>query len=114
MTFNLEIWKERAAERLHKLGGRPERRRAQDAPYLLYGALCGLSLWPLVEAAQAGQTLPAIMALGSVAAGVGGNLIAEQVQRWKDGADKVSVSEWVAERAPGDPDLRDALDAIMA
>jgi hypothetical protein len=114
MTFNLETWKEKAGGRLHEMGAWLEGRKAQDAPYLLYGALCGASLWPLVQAAQAGQLLPAVMALGSVAAGVGGNLLAEQVQRWKDDADEAALAGWVAEHAPADPDLREALDAVLA
>lgn len=51
MTFTLETWKEKTAERLHNTGDWLDRRRSQDAPYLLYGALCGMSLWPLVAAA---------------------------------------------------------------
>ncbi|HUX78101.1 MAG TPA: hypothetical protein VMY40_15820 [Anaerolineae bacterium] len=113
MAFTIEIWKERTSEQLQEIGGWVERRKSQDVPHLLYGALCGLSLWPLVEAAQAGQWLPVMMALGSVAAGVGGNLIAEQVQRWKDRADEAQVTEWVVEHAPADPDLREALDTIL-
>jgi hypothetical protein len=113
MTFNLDIWKEKAGEQLRTLGDWLRRRGARDAPCLLYGTLCGLSLWPLVEAAQAGQTLPVMMGLGSVAAGVGGNLIAEQVQRWKGRADKAQVAQWVVENAPTNPDLREALDDIL-
>jgi len=113
MDFTLDIWKEQAAAQLARIGDWLERRKTQDAPYLVYGALCGLSLWPLVEAARAGQVLPVMMALGSVAAGVGGNLIAEQVQRWKEQADEAQVAGWVAERAPADPGLREALDGIL-
>jgi len=113
MDLTLDIWKEQAAGQLRRIGDWLEQRKAQDAPYLVYGALCGLSLWPLVEAARAGQVLPVMMALGSVAAGVGGNLIAEQVQRWKDQADEAQVAGWVAERAPADPGLREALDGIL-
>ncbi len=113
MTFTLEIWKEKTADQLRRVGGWVERWKRQEAPYLLYGALCGLSLWPLVEAAQGGQLLPAMMALGSVAGGVGGNLLAEQVQRWKDRADEGQVARWVAEQAPANPDLREALDGVL-
>jgi len=113
MDLTLDIWKEQAAGQLRRIGGWLEQRKTQDAPYLVYGALCGLSLWPLVEAARAGQMLPVMMALGSVAAGVGGNLIAEQVQRWKEQADEAQVAGWVAERAPADPGLREALDGIL-
>ena len=44
------------------------------------------ALWPLVQAAQSTGMLPVALALGNVAAGVGGNLIAEQIQRWHDQA----------------------------
>jgi len=113
IDFTLNVWKDKAASRLRGIEDFLERSKTQDAPYLVYGALCGLSLWPLVEAARAGQVLPVMMALGSVAAGVGGNLIAEQVQRWKDQADEARVAGWVAERAPADPGLREALDGIL-
>ena len=116
MDFTLATWKQAAADKLQAIGGWLDRRRRQDAPYLLYGTLCGLSLWPLIEAAQAGQFLPVMMALGSVAGGVGGNLLAEQVQRWKDHAgelDEAEVADWAAEQAAADPELRQALDAIL-
>ncbi len=113
MGFELANWKEKTVEGWQKASGRLAQWKTQDAPYLLYGTLCGLSLWPLVEAYQSGQTLPAMMALGSVAAGVGGNLLAEQVQRWKDGADSKQVTKWVVEQVPDNPELRDALDAIL-
>ena len=119
MSFDLASWKEGAADKLQGMGAWLAKRRVQDAPHALYGALCGLSLWPLVEAAQAGQFLPVMVALGSVAGGVGGNLLAEQVQRWKDraeeagGLDEEEVAAWAAERAAEDADLRQALDAIL-
>ena len=69
-------------------------------------------------AAQSGQWLPVVVALGSVAGSVGGNLLAEQVQRWKDQADaapadETQVAEWVVEHALADADLREALDSIL-
>lgn len=42
-----------------------------------------------------------------------GNLLAEQVQRWKDQADEEEVAEWVGKNVPGNPELRDALDGIL-
>ncbi len=113
MPFTLQIWKEKTAGRLREAGDWLERGKTRDAPYLLYGALCGMSLWPVLEAAQAGELLPAIMTLGGIVGGVGGNLLAEQIQRWIDRVDEAEVAEWVAEHAPDDPDLRDALDAIL-
>ncbi len=114
MAFDLSTWQKSAAEKLHGIGGWLDRRRMQEAPYLLYGTLCGLTLWPLVEAARSGQLLPAMMTLGAVAGGMGGELLAEQVQRWKDGADEAQVAQWTAETAPQNADLHTALDAILA
>jgi formylglycine-generating enzyme required for sulfatase activity len=117
MGFTLETWKQAAADKLRGIGGWLDRWRAREAPFLVYGTLCGLSLWPLLEAAQAGQFLPAVMALGSIAGGVGGNLLAEQVQRWRDRAgqvDEAQVADWAAQQAAANPDLRQALDAILA
>lgn len=75
MTFTLDTWQQQAADKFHQISRWLKRRTTQDAPYLVYGTLCGLSLWPLVEAAQAGQLLPVMLALGNVAAGLGGNLL---------------------------------------
>ncbi len=50
---------------------------------------------------------------GSIAGGVGGSLIANRLEKWKERVDEAEVHEWVAENAPNNPDLRDALDAIM-
>ncbi|MCP4687702.1 MAG: hypothetical protein GY859_06610, partial [Desulfobacterales bacterium] len=111
--FTPEIWKKRVSERLGHFSDWLKNRAEREAPHLVYGGLCGMTLWPLVEAAQGGSFLPAMLALGGIAGGVGGNLIASQLDKWKDRADEGEVHEWAAERAPNNPDLRDALDAIM-
>jgi hypothetical protein len=113
MSFTLQTWQNQANTQFGKIGAWVERAKREAAPYLLYGGLCGLSLWPLVEAAQKGETLSVMMALGSVAAGVGGNLIANQVQGWKDNADRRAVEQWVIEQAPANKDVRSALDQIL-
>ncbi len=114
--FDLDAWKKSASDKLRQVGRWIERFRNEDAPHLVYGTVCSLSLWPLVEAAQKGQLLPVFMALGGVAGGVGGNLIAEQIQRWKDRADEINeneVAQWVNEQAANSKELCEALDAIL-
>lgn len=113
MTFTLQTWKDQTGEQLRNFGGWLEHLRQAYAPYLLYGTLCGMTLWPLLEVARKGQALDVMLALGGVAAGVGGNLLAEQVQRWKDGADEDTVRQWVVEQALANPELRATLDAIL-
>src|SRR5712691_6695591 len=82
MPFTLETWKAQVYERLWDWRLRLEQAR----PASVYSTLSAMALWPLVQAAQSEGMLPMAMALGNVAAGVGGNLIAEQVQRWRDHA----------------------------
>ncbi len=113
MTFTPEIWKKQVSERLSRFGDWLKKRGGRKAPHLVYGGLCGMTLWPLVEAAQSGLLMPAVLALGSIAGGLGSNLIAARLEKWKERADEAGVHEWVAENAPNNPDLRDALDAIL-
>jgi formylglycine-generating enzyme required for sulfatase activity len=114
MSFSLETWKEQTRAGLRNLGGWLARRRARDAPYLLYGALCGAALAPLATAAAGGELLPVMTALAGVAGGVGGNLIAEQVARAKEHADQRALARWAAQNAPNNPELRAALDAVLS
>ncbi|MCP4417177.1 MAG: SUMF1/EgtB/PvdO family nonheme iron enzyme [Chloroflexi bacterium] len=91
MNFTIISWKTKAKEKYSELALWLNK-QAQTAGFIAYGALAGLTLWPLVEyvsaAGQSGQSLPlaAIMALGSVTGGVGGNLLASQIQNWYEAA----------------------------
>lgn len=114
MTFDLESLKNAAADRLRGIGDRLKR-RSDDAPLLTYGALCGMSLVPLVEAAGAGQLAPVFMALGNIVGGVGANLVANQIQQWADpcgNVDEAQVARWVAEHS-SNTQVIEALDAIL-
>ena len=97
MTYTLEEWKTSLSNRLQQSKDWLAKVKAEGTPYLLYGSLCGMSLWPLVARAQeTGQLLPVALTLGSVVGGVGANLVAEQIQRWidaKDGATEEDVIE---------------------
>jgi formylglycine-generating enzyme required for sulfatase activity len=115
MAFDLSVWKERAAIQLRGIGDLLTR-TASRAPYAVYASLCTLTLWPLVEASRQGELLPAMLALGGVAASVGGNLIANQIQAWKDKADdeaQAAMTTWVSNEASNDEAVRSALDDIL-
>ena len=51
MGITPESWQEAAGRKLRELADWLNRRRREDAPYVVYGTLAGLTLWPLVEAA---------------------------------------------------------------
>src|SRR5215471_4613675 len=80
MPFLPETWKAKVTERLWEWRLRVEQAR----PAAVYSALSAAALWPLVQAAQSTGMLPVALALGNVSAGVGSNLLAEQIQRWHD------------------------------
>ncbi len=117
MTFSVETLKQQVADKLAEIKQWLDRRRKQDLPYLVYGTVAGLTLWPIVEAAvQSGQFWPAVGAMYAVAGGVGGNLIAEQLQRWKDRAQpptETEVADWVSTQVQSQPELRQAIDALL-
>lgn len=114
--MNIDIWREKAAIKLKDIGIWLNYHYQRDVPYLTYGTLAGLTIWPLVEAAvTTGQAAPVIGAIYSVAGGVGGNLVANQIESWKDRAEsptEAEVIEAITQQVTND-DLRDSLDIII-
>ncbi|MCP4424425.1 MAG: NACHT domain-containing protein, partial [Chloroflexi bacterium] len=114
MELTSKTWQEKSKDKLHQI---TRWLKKGDAPFIAYGTVAGLSLWPLVESiAQTGEFWPAVGALYGVAGGVGGNLIAEQLQRWKDRAeppDENEVIRWVQAQAEKEPQIRQSLDEIL-
>jgi len=108
MAFNLQEWKDTIQRRIHKFARNPQRAAAGS----LFGFLCGMTLFPLAEAMGQGDTLGVGMALGGIAAGMGGNLVAEQVQRWKDRPEEETAAE-LDQAINESAELRQALDAIL-
>jgi len=108
MAFDIQIWRERIAQRMDGWETRWEQSRAAGVSSL-YAFLSAMALWPVVEAVRQGD-LAAVLALGSVAAGVGGNLLANQIQSWKDEAD---AARRLAQTARENQKIRAALDAVL-
>ena len=117
MAFDLTTWKTSLTEHLAQSKTWLKRAKDEAGPYILYGNLCGLSLWPLVTAAlESGQLVSVVLALGSVAGGAGSSLIATQMQRWVDSKADVSeadVTAWVQEQLADNTELREALDTLL-
>ncbi|TEU17361.1 MAG: hypothetical protein E3J21_08580 [Anaerolineales bacterium] len=80
MAFDLQQWKDAIRQRIHEFAQNPQGVTAGSQ----FGFLCGMTLFPLAEAVGRGDMMGVGMTLGGIAAGVGGNLVAEQVQRWVD------------------------------
>ena len=75
MAFDLQQWKDAIQQRIHEFAQNPQGTAAGP----LLGFLCGMTLFPLADAIGRGDMMGVGMALGGIAAGVGGNLVAEQV-----------------------------------
>jgi formylglycine-generating enzyme required for sulfatase activity len=100
-------WQERIRERLAATA----KLLAAMTPGMSYGALSAATILPLVTAVQQGE-LAAIGALFSIVGGVGGNLIANQIQQWRDKSD-AEVAQELSGLAETQPEWRAALDALV-
>ncbi|MCG3208374.1 MAG: Hercynine oxygenase [Anaerolineae bacterium] len=116
--FNTDIWQQQIEKELAGLKGWLKQRYQKDAPNLVYGTLLGATLWPAVEAAaQTGQWTAVIGALTGIASGVGADLLAGQITRWKEQADNLTrddVADWAAQTAAPHAELRDTLNQLLA
>ncbi len=108
MAFDVQIWRKRLSSRMEGWKGRWEQARSAGVPSL-YAFLSAMALWPVVEAARQGEWA-ALAELGGVAAGVGGNLLANQIQSWKDEADAARQLDQAAQE---NEEIRAALDAVL-
>src|SRR5262249_52763659 len=105
MIWNLDTWKVVFAERLP----RRRQRMQHSGSTSLYAFVSAMALWPAVAAVQGG-TWAALAVLGSVVAGVGGNLLANRLQSWKDEADG---ARQLATALATEPGLRAEIDAVL-
>ncbi|MBV7329837.1 NACHT domain-containing protein [Chloroflexi bacterium TSY] len=105
--MDLQTWKEAVKNRLQQ----SKQLLTETTPNLLYGALSATTILPVVTAAHQGD-FGAIAALTSVVGGVGGNLIASQLQAWKDRTDEELATE-LAQKAKSDAEWRQALDTLL-
>ena len=117
MTFKTENWRDRIGQKVSGLGHWLKRRQQEDLPYVAYGTIAGMTVWPLVEAAVVtGQVAPVIGALYATAAGLGTNLIANQLEKWKDQANpptEAEVTAWIQQNVAENSELRQGLDTLI-
>lgn len=108
MAFDLKTWQHSLKTRL-----KGWKQTMQDSGvYSVYGFLATWTVWPVVQAYAQGD-LAAIAALGNVLSGVGGGLLANRINTWKDKADETELAKQIAQEAESDPKLRAELDALL-
>jgi hypothetical protein len=105
--MDIQDWKERIRQRLeasaHLL--------CKMTPGMTYGAISASTILPVVTAGYGGD-VGALITLGSIAGGVGGNLIANQIQKWHD-KEETQLAAELGQLAETQPEWRDALDALL-
>ncbi len=83
MPFNLETWKAQASQRLGEAKMWLGRRASENAPLLAYSTLGMLCLAPLANA-LANPNVMTMIEAATVLQGLGSNLLAGELQKWKD------------------------------
>ncbi|MCP4935223.1 MAG: SUMF1/EgtB/PvdO family nonheme iron enzyme, partial [bacterium] len=105
MKFSRDGWKKNIKKRF--AGWKP--RTAQTAVNSLYLTLAATAVWPVAEAYLGGNPM-AIFTLGSLLAGVGGNLLADAVLSVKAEKDTaVTLQKALADT----PQIKDEIDAVL-
>lgn len=105
MPFDLAQWKTQLAENLREWKLRMTRAGINSA----YAFIAATALYPVAQAAQQGDW-SALAALGAVTASVGTNLIANQIQKWRDEND---AALQLGPEAQTNDELRRELDAVL-
>ena len=105
MPFTLDTWKTAFTARLPHWRQRME----QLGITSLYVSVSAMALWPVAAAAQTGDG-QALTALGGVLASVGGNLLANRLQSWRDEAD---AARQLSTALPAEPALGTELEAVL-
>lgn len=113
MAFNLTEWAAQVKERLQAWAQTPHAWRDAGAQ-TLFGFLATMTLFPLAEALGRGDVMSVCTALGAVAGGVGGNLVAGMVQRWSDRVDARSAAGELESALASSQELRQAVDALLS
>ncbi|MFN8486595.1 MAG: SUMF1/EgtB/PvdO family nonheme iron enzyme [Caldilineaceae bacterium] len=105
--MDVQTWKTKARERLQAFANQIN----TTTPGMVYGGLAAATLLPVVTAAYQND-FSALVALTGVVGGVGGNLIANQFQAWKDRSDE-AIAHDLAEKAQINPEWRQTLDTLL-
>lgn len=105
MSLTPETWKTAFTKRLPQW-----RQRMQQAGITsVYAFVSTMALWP-VAAAFHGGDVGAMVALSGVLAGVGGNLIANRLQRWQD---ETEAARQLTAEVAAEPALLAELDIVL-
>jgi len=115
MTFSRETWQTAAHQKLQETSQWLTRHRQENMPFLIYGTVAGLTLWPLVETAiETGHVTSVMGVVYASTAGIGAELILGQIETWKNHPPtETEISRWIVEQTPDDDKLGQGIDAIL-
>ena len=105
MPFDLTLWKSQLTENLQDWKTRMTRAGVNS----VYAFIAAAALYPVAQAAQQGDW-SGLVALGGVTASIGTNLLANQIQNWRDA--NVAAKDLDAQ-VESNAALRSELDAVL-
>jgi hypothetical protein len=111
MIFNKTTWKERAEYRLEQF-----KELVNKAGTPVYATVVSLTLMPLIEIAMSSGIAAITLPLMTLISGLGTNLLAAEIERWKDSNEQISetdIIQWVEDTAANNSQLRNEIDEIM-
>ncbi|MDP6359795.1 MAG: NACHT domain-containing protein, partial [Planctomycetota bacterium] len=108
MAFDFNFWKAQIKEKLTGWKGSSD----QLGSSFLYSFCASTTLWPLVDAV-AGGNLAALGALFTTLQGVGGGLIANRINEWKNKSSVGELADELNRQIQDDDDLRNELDTLL-
>ncbi len=110
MAWDRAGWRQAVGVRLRELAAGMNQIGANSA----YSYVALSSLLPVLHAMQSGE---GAAALGALAASVGGNLLAEQLQRWQDRAstprEQATLAAEIVTRASQEPAYRVEVETLF-
>ncbi|KPA11451.1 Serine/threonine-protein kinase pkn1 [Candidatus Magnetomorum sp. HK-1] len=111
MIFNKETWKEKAQNKYKQF-----KELVTKAGTPVYASVASLALMPLVETAMQSGISSITIPLITLISNLGTNLIATEIEKWKDSNKQISetdIIQWIENTAPHNVQLRNEIDEIL-
>jgi len=118
MSFNKTTWKESAENRLKQFKELVTKagELVTKAGTPVYATVASLALMPLVEVAMRSGISSITLPLMTLISNLGTNLIATEIEKWKDSNKKISetdIIQWIENTVSHNSQLRNEIDEIM-
>lgn len=109
MSFSFTSWKESFQSRLQGWRERMQRSGVES----IYAFISASAIWPVIQATTGGEWVAALSELGKVLSGIGTNILADRLQKWKEESGPASIGAQIEKDVQTDNALRAELDKLL-